>query len=89
MMDVVCQMLGEIEICAETFVNLEWPKKIQIPVYVKATCKSFSAKARFHYNCADEDDCWLQWIGKPILKVNVEPRIGMNYDLKSLFPRVK
>ena len=31
----------------------------------------------------------MQWIGKPILKVNVEPRIGLNYDLKTLFPRVQ
>ena len=89
MMDVVCQILGEIEVCAETFVNLDWPRKIRIPVYIKATMKSFSAKSRFHYSSLNNEDCWVQWIGKPILKVNVEPRIGLNYDLKTLFPRVK
>ena len=75
--------------CAETCVNLEWPTKLKIPVFVKVTCKSLSAKARFHYSSIDKEDCWVQWIGKPIFRVEIEPRIGLNYDLKSLFPRIK
>ena len=53
------------------------------------TCQSLSAKARFYYNSIDPDKCYLQWIGKPILRVNIEPIIGNDFNLKSSFPLIK
>lgn len=59
MIDVVSQILGDMEVCIETTINVDWPRKLSIPVYVKLTCKSLSAKARFFYSSSAPDKCWM------------------------------
>ena len=88
-MDAVFQIPGEIEISAETCVNIDM-LTLKVPVFVKFTLKCLSAKVRFYYNSINEDN-WLQWLGKPVLKVDIEPSFGekKDYNLKAFFPKIK
>ena len=60
-----------------------------IPVFVKVIIKSLCAKARFYYNSVDQDKCSLQWIGKPILRIGLEPRLGVDFELKEFSPMIQ
>ena len=74
---------------ADTFVKFDWPTDIRIPVAVEATIKSLSAKARFYYNSVDPEKCFLQWLGKPIMRVEIDPTIGRDFELKNWSSLVK
>lgn len=80
---------GPVEATAETTVYIEWPKKYRIPVFVKAVVHSFSAKVRLKFSVNRmPDNNYMQWIGKPKLRLSLEPIIGSDFDLKSFLPQV-
>lgn len=81
--DVVFQLQGEIEIKLETMVKLEWPK-IKIPVFLAITIKSLTAKCRYHYNSMDPDKCYLQWLGKPRMQIELIPVLGSDFNIKNM-----
>ena len=83
----LCQ--GPIEATAETCVYIDWPKQYRIPVFIKAVIRSFSAKLRIKYTSSNPKENWIQWIGKPKLRLSLEPKIGSDFELKSSLPRVK
>jgi Ca2+-dependent lipid-binding protein len=80
---------GPVEATAETCVYIDWPKSYRIPVFVKAVVHSFSARVRIKFSSADMSDNYMQWIGKPQLRISLEPIIGNDFDLKASLPAVK
>ena len=89
MMDFSFKLIGPLIVSGETCVYLDWPKKLRIPVYVKAICQNMVARVRLKYSARDHDDNWMQWIGKPQVNLSLEPIIGENFDLKRSLPMVK
>lgn len=58
MLDIVFQLHGDVEIKMETVVKYDWPN-LKIPCFLKATIKSLVAKARFFYDCIDQEKSYL------------------------------
>ena len=50
---------------------------------------SFSARVRLKFSSSDMSQNYMQWIGKPQLRLSLEPIIGNDFDLKMMLPPVK
>mmetsp|Transcript_8816 Transcript_8816/g.14945 ORF Transcript_8816/g.14945 Transcript_8816/m.14945 type:complete len:184 (-) Transcript_8816:33-584(-) len=80
---------GPIETSLSTEVNVTWPKELKFKVYVRVLVESFCGKIRVKFSCKNPKDNYLQWIGKPQLRISIEPIIGADFDVKQVLPKVK
>lgn len=87
--DFSYQIQGPIIVTGDTTVHIDWPKTYRIPVYMKAIVQSLCAKMRVKFNSRNNEENWIQWLGKPQAKISMEPIISGSFDLKHSLPRVK
>jgi len=48
----------------------------KLPLTIKIIVRSLNGKVRVFYSNDKQKGCWYGFVGKPVIKLNVEPVIG-------------
>eukprot|EP01104_Vermistella_antarctica_P014030 TRINITY_DN4342_c0_g1_i1.p1 TRINITY_DN4342_c0_g1~~TRINITY_DN4342_c0_g1_i1.p1 ORF type:complete len:1723 (-),score=474.35 TRINITY_DN4342_c0_g1_i1:37-5205(-) len=82
---------GGISIKLRTEIYINWPKpKFKtIPMHVSISLESMRGKLRLHMPSEPKERCSMAFLAMPDLKFDIQMIIGSQYNLSSLFPRVK
>jgi hypothetical protein len=67
-----------MEIIISTVININWGSVnyYKIPLTVKIIVRSLNGKLRVFYSNDKGKGCWYGFVGKPVLRFNLDPIIG-------------
>jgi hypothetical protein len=69
---------GAIEVLVSTVININWGQKnyYKIPLTLTIILKSLNGKMRVFYSTDKTKGCWYGFVGKPVIRFNLDPVIG-------------
>lgn len=71
-------MRGTVEVLAKTEINIDWGLQnyYKIPITINIILRSINGKVRVFYSNDKSKGCWYGFVGKPVIKFNLDPVIG-------------
>eukprot|EP00347_Sterkiella_histriomuscorum_P009530 403340855 len=76
--DIDLSLRGTVEVLIKTEINIDWGLQnyYKIPITVNILLRSINGKIRVFYSNDKTKGSWYGFVGKPVIKLNLDPVIG-------------
>lgn len=78
MYDIDLSLRGTAEVLIKTVININWRlnSSYKISLTVNVILRSINGKLRVFFSNDKTKGCWYGFVGKPVIKFNIDPIIG-------------